>query len=239
MTAVADEMLDLQTPDGPMRAYAARPAQGRPHAGLIVFQEAYGVNDHIRDVTRRFAALGCVAIAPEIFHRTAQNFEAPYDTDGSWAAIEPHYKSLTTEGIAQDARAAYDWLTGSAGVGSVASAGFCMGGRASFIANGHLRLIAAVSFYGGGIAPDLLDLAPQQSGPMLMFWGGLDANIPPERYRSVADALTAAEKTHEQVIFSQAGHGFFCDQRKSYQAQAAQQAWALTVAFVRCYGITP
>jgi carboxymethylenebutenolidase len=70
-----------------------------------------------------------------------------------------------------------------------------------------------------------------------MFWGGLDSGIPPENYRAVADALDAGKKTHEQVIFSQAGHGFFCDRRKSYNAQASQQAWALSEAFLRSYGV--
>jgi pimeloyl-ACP methyl ester carboxylesterase len=89
---------------------------------------------------------------------------------------------------------------------------------------------------GGGIVPDLLDLARDQHGPILMLWGGRDANIPRETYRAVADALDGAGKTDEQVVFSQAGHGFFCDQRKSYNAQAAQQAWALSVAFLRAWG---
>jgi carboxymethylenebutenolidase len=107
---VASEWVELATPDGPMRAYVVRPDSGTARAGIVVFQEAYGVNDHIQDVTRRFAQLGLVAAAPELFHRTAQRFDAPYDTESSWAAIEPHYKSLTVRGLSDDARAAYDYL---------------------------------------------------------------------------------------------------------------------------------
>lgn len=230
------EWVDLPTPDGPMRTYVARPDRSA-RAGIVVFQEAFGVNDHIRDVAGRFAQLGLVAAAPELFHRTVREFEAPYDTDGAWETIEPHYKALTASGMSDDAAAAYEYLVERAGVEVVANAGFCLGGRASYVANARAPFAAAISFYGGGIAPDLLGLAQKQSGPILMFWGALDANIPPAAYRSIADALEGAGKAHEQVIFSQAGHGFFCDQRKSYNAQAAEQAWALSVAFLRAYGI--
>lgn len=234
---MSSEWIDLPTPDGPMRTYVAHPDGNDARGGIVVFQEAYGVNDHIQDVTRRFAGLGLVAAAPELFHRTGRNFDAPYDTEGAWSAIEPHYAALTAKGLSDDAQAAYDYLAAGAGVRVVANAGFCMGGRASYVANARAPFGAAISFYGGGIAPDLLDLAPKQHGPMLMFWGGLDSHIPSTHYRAVADALEAAGKTHEQVVFSQAGHGFFCDQRKSYNAQASQQAWALVVAFLQAYGV--
>ncbi|HKE37412.1 MAG TPA: dienelactone hydrolase family protein, partial [Candidatus Baltobacteraceae bacterium] len=129
------EWIDLSTPDGPMRTYVVRPDSERPRAGIVIFQEAYGVNDHIRDVAGRFANLGLVAVAPELFHRTGRGFEAPYDTDGSWAAIEPHYNALSTKGFSDDAQEAYDFLAAGEGLGVVANAGFCMGGRASFVAN--------------------------------------------------------------------------------------------------------
>ena len=231
------EWIDLPTPDGPMRTYVARPDSRAPLAGIVVFQEAYGVNEHIRDVAERFAGLGLTAAAPELFLRTSRGFDAPYDTEGSWDAIEPHYTALSTAGLSDDARAAYDFLSRGQGLDVVATAGFCMGGRAAYVANARAPFTAAISFYGGGIAPDLLELAKDQQGAMLMFWGGADAHIPPENYRAVADALGSARKTHEQVVFSQAGHGFFCDRRKSYNAQASQQAWALTAAFLRCYGV--
>ena len=108
-----------------------------------------------------------------------------------------------------------------------------MGGRAVFTANAALALAAAVSFYGGGIDEDGRRGAASQHGPILMFWGGRDQHIPPEQRRAVADALSAAGKPHEQVVFSEADHGFFCDQRPSYHPGAARQAWALTLEFLR------
>lgn len=219
-----------------MGAYVARP-QNATGAGIIVFQEAYGVNAHIRDVADRFAALGVTAIAPELFHRTAEpGFEAAY---GDMDAVRPHMSQLTQEGMAADARASFDRLANESAVDSsrIAAIGFCMGGRVSYIANAAIGLRAAISFYGGGIAPGLLDLASRQRGPLLMFWGGKDQHIPPDQYRPVADALTAAGRTHEQVVFSQADHGFFCDKRPSYEPGAARQAWALTLEFLRTFGV--
>jgi carboxymethylenebutenolidase len=224
------------TADGePMQAFVARPE--RPGAGLLVIQEAFGVNAHIRDVVQRYAALGFTAIAPEMFHRTAPpGFEASY---GDFDALRPHMSGLSTDGMVEDMRAAYEWLLGEAKVPQdrIAAVGYCMGGRCAYIANAAFPLAAAISYYGGGIAPDLLDRAPKQHGPILMFWGGLDKHIPPEQYRAVADALTAAGKDHVQTVFSQADHGFNCDARPSFSANASRQALALGLEFLRVHGV--
>lgn len=221
-----------------MDAYVARPAQPNG-AGILVFQEAYGVNAHIRDVADRFAQLGFTAVAPELFHRSAPpGFEAEY---GDFESVKPHMSQLTTDGLGTDAAASFEWLLKARDVDSkrIASIGFCLGGRVSYIANASLDLRAAVSFYGGGIVPDLLPMAARQHGPILMFWGGKDKHIPPEQYRPVADALTDAGRMHEQVVFSQADHGFFCDKRASYEPGAARQAWALTLEFLRVFNLSP
>ncbi len=147
----------------------------------------------------------------------------------------PHARAVTPAGAEADLRAAFDWLQSQKEVqsGRIFSIGFCMGGRVSFLANTSLPLRAAVSFYGGGIAPDLLDRAAQLHGPMLLIWGGLDKHIKPEHRRAVADALTAAGKTYVNVEFSNADHGFFCDERAAYQPHAARQAWSLLLEFLR------
>jgi carboxymethylenebutenolidase len=218
------------------RMFVARPAQPSG-AAMLVFQEAFGVNGHIRDVAQRFADHGFLAVAPELFHRTTpRGFEAGY---GNYDEIRPHMAQLTPEGITEDAREAFEFAARAPGIdrSRISCIGFCMGGRASYLANAALDLRAAISFYGGGIAPDLLDRASQQHGPLLMFWGGKDQHIAPQQYRAVADALTAAGKTHTQVVISDADHGFFCDQRPSYNSIAAQQAWALCGAFLESHGV--
>src|SRR6202521_4846674 len=107
MDTVHTENVTLQVADGTtMNAFVATPADGGKLPGLLVFQEAFGVNPHIRDVTERFAKQGYVAIAPELFHRTAPGFEGSY-TD--FAPVMPHMQALTPEGLLKDAQAAFDW----------------------------------------------------------------------------------------------------------------------------------
>jgi carboxymethylenebutenolidase len=231
--SIAKEKVELSVADGTrMSAYVARSEQAGPHPGLILLQEAFGVNHHIRNVAERFAAEGYIAIAPELFHRTA-----PPDFEGSYtdfSAVQPHLRAVTPETSELDVRAAYDWLHSNAQVkpGEISSVGFCMGGRASFIANSILRLRAAISFYGGGIAQALLDRASQQQAPLLLIWGGLDKHITPDHRKVVTDALTEHQKTYVNVEFARADHGFFCDERASYEPHSARQAWALTLEFL-------
>lgn len=233
-TGTIKEKVELSVSDGTrMTAYVARPQEVGPHPGLIVFQEAFGVNHHIRSVAERFAAEGYAAIAPELFHRTAPaGFEASY-TD--FPAVMPHMQAVTAEAAEKDARAAYDWLHSNSQVkaAEISCVGFCMGGRVSFIANSILPVHAAVSFYGGGIAPGLLDRAPKLHAPMLLIWGGKDKHVTPEHRRSVTEALTAAQKIYVNAEFSRADHGFFCDERAAYEPHSARQAWALALEFLR------
>jgi carboxymethylenebutenolidase len=230
------EYVTLPVADGTsMRAYVSRPA-GKPRAGLIVFQEAFGVNPHIRDVADRFAREGYLAIAPELFHRTAPGLEAGYTDFG---AVVDHMKAITDAALDADTRATHDWLKNSSGhTGLAISAiGYCMGGRAACFAAITVPLACSVSYYGGGIAespyfPSLLDRLDKLGAPMLFFWGGLDHNIGPDKVAAVNNALRAAKKTFINAEFSFADHGFFCDARASYNAEAAAEAWALTLAFL-------
>jgi carboxymethylenebutenolidase len=233
-TGVTTEKVQLKVAESsPMQAYVAYPASKDPHAGLMVFQEAFGVNAHIRDITERFAEQGYVAIAPELFHRSAPaGFEASYS---DFPSIRPHMQAVTVEAAEADIRATYNWLHSNSQVkrDEISCVGFCMGGRVSFIADSIVPLHAAVSFYGGGIAPDQLDRARSLHAPILLIWGGLDKHITPELRRAVVDALAAQQKSYVNVEFSQADHGFFCDQRSAYKPKSARQAWALTLEFLR------
>lgn len=222
----------LKVDDGStMRAYTAIPAKNsHPAPGMLVFQEAFGVNSHIREIAERFCAEGFVTIAPELYHRTGQGFESGY-TD--FESVRPHMQAVTTEGLEADIRASFQWLKSNPAVrpDHIVSIGFCMGGRVSFLANSILPLKASASFYGGGIAPGLIPRAADLHGPMLFFWGGLDKHIPREQTQSVAKALDEAGKPYINVDISYADHGFFCNERASYQPQAAREAQALTLAF--------
>lgn len=228
-----ENYIDLKVSDGTtMSAYVARPANPDKHPGILVFQEAFGVNAYIRDVTERFAREGFTAIAPELFHRTGPGFEGSY-TD--FPGVQPHTSKLTNEGLEADIRAAYEWLKSDSQTDpkKIFSIGFCMGGRVSFLADTIIPLSASVSFYGAGIAQGLLDRAKNLHGPILLFWGGLDKHILPEHTRAVEDALRAAGKEYGSVTFSYADHGFFCDARASYNELASKQAWPMALEFLR------
>ena len=224
----------LEVRDGTqMNAYVASPGESGSYPGLLVFQEAFGVNAHIRDVTRRFAAQGFVAIAPELFHRTAPaGFEGAYS---DFASVMPHMKAVTPEAAIADAQAAFEWLKAQRDVShrDISSIGYCMGGRISFLANSALPLRRAVSYYGGNISPALLDRAASLHGPMLCFWGGLDKHIPPEQREQVIDALKQHGKRYVNVEISDADHAFFCDARPAYNLRASQLAWTLTLEFLK------
>ena len=137
------EYVDLKVSDGTsMRAYVAHP-DGKPRAGLLVFQEAFGVNAHIRDVTERFAREGYLSVSPELFHRTAPGLEAGYT---NFPEVMPHLQALTDPGLAADIQASYQWLkNGEAKDLPVGATGYCMGGRTAIQAALTVPLQCAIS----------------------------------------------------------------------------------------------
>jgi carboxymethylenebutenolidase len=232
------EYVDLAVSDGTsMRAYVAHP-EGQPKAGLLVFQEAFGVNSHVRDVTERFAREGYLSISPELFHRTAPGLEAGYT---NFAEVMPHMQALTDAGLAADIQAAYQWLkNGEAKNLAVGATGYCLGGRTSIQAALTVPLGCAISYYGGGIAPspmfpNLLDRLKDLNAPTLYFWGGLDAHIGADAVQAVTKKLDELTKDYTNVVFSKADHGFFCDARASYNPVAAKEAWSLTLEFLNLH----
>ncbi len=159
----------LPTGDGPMTAYRARP-DGQARGAVIVVQEAFGVNPHIQDVTRRFAAAGWDAIAPAFFHRQG----SPVLDYDDLATVMPLLGQMTPAGLAMDLNAAVDWLSADChALRTIAVVGFCMGGTVTFYAATLRPLGAAVTFYGGGVAqgrfglPSLIDLTPELQTPWL------------------------------------------------------------------------
>lgn len=235
MADVAIQKVTLRVADGSsMEAFVARPADGAKSPGMLVFQEAFGVNAHIRDVTQRVAQQGYVAISPELFHRTGPGFEGRYD---NFPATMPHMQAMTETGAVDDIRAAFDWLRSDSQVQGdrIGSIGFCMGGRMSYLACATIGLRGAISFYGGGIAAALLPKAKNLHGPMLFFWGGLDRHIGQDQIGAVADELRRAGKPFINVEISDADHGFFCDARASYNPAAATEAWSLSLEFLETH----
>jgi carboxymethylenebutenolidase len=226
--------VDLAISDGSkIASYIALPAQqDNKLPAIILLQEAFGVNHHMRNVADHFAADGYVVIAPELFHRTApKGWEGPYN---DFQAVMPHYSAVTNEGLEADLKACYQWLTENDKVddSKIFSIGYCLGGKVSFLANAVLPLKAAVSYYGGGV-DQIADKAKDLHGKHLFIWGGLDQHIKPENINTVINAVEAAGKEYINVKISYADHGFSCDERPAYNPVAAKEALALTLAFLQ------
>ncbi len=215
-----------------MQGFVARPAALAGAPGIVVFQDAFGVNEHFKHVAQRYAAAGFVALVPELYHRTGTNVQVGF---GDVPRARPHSDVLTNEMTLADARAAYGWLThNGVAPGRIATVGYCYGGRVAYLANAAIPFAAAITYYAGGIhTPEYLALAGAQHAPLLMFWAGQDRHIPRANARLTADALDEAGKRHTQVVFSQAQHGFFCDDRESFDAGYALESWALGMEFLR------
>jgi carboxymethylenebutenolidase len=233
VTTVDSTRVTVTVKDGTgMAAYVSRPSDGDHHPGIIVLQEALGVNAQLRGVADRYARLGFVAIAPDLFHRVKPGYAT---NELNMEVLMPLIRSMTPDAFALDTAAAYAWLTSEGGVepDKVAAVGFCMGGRAAFIANTEVPLAAGISYYASAIAPALLDRVPKVHGPHLFFWGGRDRGIPAEQRRGVADAMRDAGKKFVDVVFSDCDHVFFNEQVPDrYNESAAKQSWAMGIAFL-------
>ena len=240
--APRDERVTLATADGPMDAFVAWPAGAGRMPALVVVQEAFGVNDHIRDVCRRFAREGYVALAPEIFHRAGRGLEIPY-TDMPPAMAQ--LALLTNDGLEIDLAAALDHLRGDAGVDAwrVGLVGFCVGGFAAFLGACRLDPAATVSFYGGGIVrarpgfklEPVLEEADAIDAPILCLFGAEDGGIPPADVEAIRQRLEERGIGSEVVVYPGARHAFFCDQRPAYHPEAAADAWRRTLAWFERY----
>ncbi len=234
--SVPDHTIQLTTHDGTMPCYEAAPETGAVRGAVLVAQEAFGVNGHIEDVTRRFAAAGYHAVAPHLFHRTGDPVLG-YDDLG---LVMPHIQALSDQTLLEDVGATLDHLHGIGFVGrQIGAVGFCMGGRVTFLVAGTLALGAAVGFYGGGIVTgrsetmgSLLGLIPSMATPWLGLFGDDDQSIPVADVEQLADELRSAAPVDTEVVrYPGAGHGFHCDARSSYSEVAALDAWNRTLVW--------
>jgi carboxymethylenebutenolidase len=207
---------------------------GAPRA-LIVLQEAFGVNDHIRSVTEMFASRGFYAVAPELFHR-AGSPEVPYDNfPEAMAALG----TLSHDGLRDDLVASARFLNGAGyETSSIGIVGYCMGGSVAFFGATLGIVGAAVSYYGGGVEngrfglPSLLELAPSLRCAWLGLYGDLDKGIPVEQVEALRAATAATDVSTEIVRYPDAEHGFNCDGRPAvFNSEASRDATRRTLEF--------
>ncbi len=201
--------------------YRADP-QGTPKGGLVVIQEIFGVNHHIRAVCDRLAALGYVAVAPAVFDRFVRDFECGYTPD-EIAHARSYLGNLNWDHMVADMAAALGNLKGSGPLGAI---GFCMGGTAAFLAACRIPgLSAAVAFYGGMIGK-FVDEKPKC--PLQMHFGEKDEGIP----LATVEEIKKKQPQAETYIYPGAPHGFYCEERASYRKDSAEVAWSRTKDFL-------
>lgn len=216
-----------------MGGYLARPEGTDKRSGVIVWMEIFGINSHIRDVVERVAAEGYVALAPDFFHRTGPGVEYGYDDAGMDGGMKL-LQQLDADEMIADARTALRYLRGRPdATGKVGAMGFCIGGHMTYLTACETDVRAAASFYGGGIAapagpggaPSTVSRTGKIRGKLLGLFGGKDGLIPKSQVDAIRAALAKHGVRHEVVVYPEADHGFFCDQRGTYQKAAAEDAW--------------
>lgn len=218
MTTMSTRALMLKAADGhEFSAWLATPA-APPRAGLLVLQEIFGVNGHIRRVAEAFAARGYLAIAPALFDRVRRDTELGYHALEEGRDI---MQQLAINDVAADLDAA---VAAVASAGRVGAVGYCWGGAIADLAACRTTVSAAVSYYGRS---NVAWLNEQPRCPVQYHFGALDPLIPPE----IVAQITAGRPGHEVHVYPDAGHGFNCDERPGYHAPSAELAQARTLEF--------
>ncbi len=213
------KMIRLKAKDGhEFDAYLAEP-KGEPKGGIVVVQEIFGVNAHIKRVADQYAAQGYKAIAPAMFDRVERNVTLDYSQIQK--GLE-YMHQLEWPNTLADLNAAANEVRGA---GSASVVGYCWGGTVAHVAASDLTLDAAVSYYGGGVAK-MLDKEPRC--PIVYHFGDKDASIP----MADVEKIKQANPDSPVFVYPGAGHGFNCDERSSYSAKDAKVAFDRTLEFL-------
>jgi carboxymethylenebutenolidase len=235
---VSTSTLQLNTPDGKMEVFEARPNDRGPYPGIVVLMEAFGLNDHIKKVTERIAQEGYVAVAPDLYHRESERI-VPYADLQKAVHI---MNRLQDSKVMDDVGAAIAHLKRQNSVkpGAIGVTGFCMGGRFTYLAAAHHNkdVKAAVAFYAGGVPmgnPSPLFRTGEIACPIYLFFGAKDPLIPADHVEQIKNELTSRKVTFLMNVYPEATHGFFCDERASYHQASANDAWDKTKAFFARY----
>jgi carboxymethylenebutenolidase len=221
--------IEIDGDDGAFGAYLALPRSGGG-PGIVLLQEIFGVNEHIRNVADQYAADGYVVLAPDLFWRQGARIELGYD-DADWKrAVE--LKAATTMNQAQaDVRATAKALRAMPNVGAkIASLGFCWGGLLSYHAAADDLVDAAIAYYGGGIQ-NALNRADEIRIPLMLHYGGKDKHIPRDAIDKVVERFHDDDNV-EIHLYAEAEHGFNCSHRSTYHQQSAALAHGYTLLFL-------
>jgi carboxymethylenebutenolidase len=228
--------------DGQIPAYRAMPASGGPFPVVLVVQEIFGVHEHIKDICRRLAKLGYLAVAPEMYARQG-DVSGLKDINEIFKVVS----KVPDSQVISDLDAAVAWAkgTGKADTAKLAITGFCWGGRIVWLYTAHNpNLKAGIAWYGRlvGQADDLhpkhpIDLASALKAPVLGLYGGADQGIPAESVERMHAALKDANKTAEIIVYPDTPHAFFADYRPSFRKDKAEDGWKRMLEWLKKYGV--
>lgn len=227
--------------DGSIPAYRAKPAHGKQLPVVLVVQEIFGVHEHIKDVCRRLAKQGYLAIAPEMYFRQGDVSKLTEIKD----IREKVVSKVPDAQVMADLDAALKFAAKDGGdVSRAAITGFCWGGRIVWLYAAHNpRLKAGVAWYGrlADAASDLtprhpIDIAAQLKVPVLGLYGGQDAGIPLSDVARMREALKSGKSGSEIVVYPEAPHAFHADYRPSYRKEAAEDGWKRMLAWFKKHG---
>jgi carboxymethylenebutenolidase len=236
---MSESTVPIPTADGPMDVFVVEPPGDRKLPAVLVLQEIYGVNHHFKAVCQRLSREGFLAAAPELFHRQGKGIV--FSNEESQKGVQ-ELARFTNAGLEMDIAAALALLRAHPRCnGRAAVMGFCVGGFAAFLAACRTDVDATVCFYGGGIAharpglalTPLLAEAGSIKKPILCTFGGKDPSIPPADVAAIRERLAKLPIPGEVVVYPDAGHAFFNDDRPTYVAAAAQESWQRALRFLR------
>lgn len=229
--------------DGEMPAYRAMPEKGGPFPVVLVVQEIFGVHEHIKDICRRLAKLGYLALAPELYARQGDVSKMP-DTK---EIFEKVVSRVPDAQVMSDLDAAADWA-GKSGKGDIQRlgiTGFCWGGRIVWLYAAHTPAVkAGVAWYGRltGEKSELqprhpVDVASTLKAPVLGLYGGADSGIPMDAVDRMRQALQASDSRSQVIVYPDTPHGFHADYRPSYRKEAAQDGWRRMQEWFKKHGV--
>jgi carboxymethylenebutenolidase len=227
--------------DGQIPAYRAQPATGGPFPVLLVVHEIFGVHEHIRDVCRRFAKAGYLAVAPELYARLG---DVAHLTD--FQEVVATALSAPDASVMSDLDATARWAGSHGGdPARLGITGFCIGGRTVWMYAAHNpALVAGIAWYGrlsgapsAAMPRSPLDLAATIKPPVLGLYGGRDDGIPQTQVEAMRQKLQAAGNPSEIVVYPEAEHGFNADYRPSYNAEAAADGMKRALAWLKSHGV--
>lgn len=227
--SVTTQWIEIDSAEGKFGAYLAIP-HTRKGPGIVLIQEIFGVNEHIRSVAEQYAADGYLVLVPDLFWRNGHRIELTYDEAGWKRAVEL-MNATDIDKAQKDIELTIDALKAQPGLdGGIASIGYCFGGLLSYLTAAKGLVDMAIAYYGGGIQ-NQLDRADEIQVPLLMHFGEKDSHIPLEAVEQIAERFENNENV-EIVVYPEAEHGFNCSHRDSYNQRAAAEAHGNSLIFL-------